>query len=74
MFELILAMTSGIYKSVCVCVFCRRGSSEFSSALQTIFHLQIEKKKDKSQFNLSQKLCICHFKPFSLYGHHLALF
>jgi hypothetical protein len=36
----------------------------------------IEERKQQSQLNLSQKLCICQqfIKPFALFGHHLALF
>ena len=36
----------------------------------------IEKKKDQSQLNLSQKSCVRQkcIKPFALYGHHQAFF
>jgi hypothetical protein len=59
---------------VCVCVFCSR-QFRILPALQTVFTLQIEEKKDQSQLELSQKLFGCQksIKPLVLYDHQLAV-
>jgi len=51
-------------------------SSDCIAAVESCITLcGIEERKDQSQLNLLQKLCICqkYIKPFSLFGHQLAL-
>jgi hypothetical protein len=63
-----------LLKCVWVCVFCSRQFT-ILPALQTVFHLQIQEKKDQSQLELAQKLCICQkcIKHVIHCGHHVAL-
>jgi len=52
-------------------------SSDCIAAIESCINFcGTEETKDQSQFNLSQKWCICQkcIKSSGLYGHHLALF